>query len=130
MRDINCKADITQIIHLFYKKLMKDEFLGELFQAEVGNSLERHLETIVDFWEFNLLSSGSYKNNMFAAHQELHKKWNLDEKKFEIWLAYFNSTIDENFRGEVADRMKINASSIAAVMLSKLEGKSYFNLKD
>ena len=130
MKDINCKADIALIIGLFYKKLMKDEFLGELFQAEVGNSLEKHLETIVEFWTFNILNEGSYKNNMFAVHQELHTRWNLDEKKFDIWLSYFNTTIDENFRGEVAARMKINAGGIAAVMLSRLEGKGYFNSKN
>jgi hemoglobin len=130
MDDIKTRADIHRIIHDFYTKLMEDKEVGELFHSEVGSRLEKHLDTIIDFWVFNVLQEGSYKNNMFAAHLGIHDRWNLDQRKFDIWLAYFNNTIDDHFSGEKAERMKINASGIAAVMISKLQGNGFFNLRN
>jgi hemoglobin len=82
--------------------------------------LEPHLLELVDFWEQMLFDRGEYRKNVLQIHKDIDHQSKLSAEHFEIWLQYFNTTIDENFSGQTAENMKTRALSIATVMKIKM----------
>ncbi len=39
-------------------------------------------------------------------HMDVNQKSKFSAEHFAIWLQYFNSTIDENFKGQIAKSIK------------------------
>ena len=60
---------------------------------------------------------------LLQIHKDLNEKTVLNAGHFQIWLAYFNKTVDENFKGEFAEKIKVKALSIATVMQLKIAVK-------
>jgi hemoglobin len=120
MRDIQTREDLHLLMREFYKKLFSDSKISFIFTEIIKIDLEPHLLDLVDFWEQILFDTGSYKKNVIQIHQEVNHKIKLSEEHFTIWLHYFNTTVDENFQGQIAENMKTRALSIATVMKIKL----------
>ena len=53
-------------------------------------------------------------------HLDLHLKTPLSKEHFEVWLTYFNTTVDELFEGKNALMAKQRAKSVATVMQIKI----------
>ncbi|MFT4660102.1 MAG: hemoglobin [Patiriisocius sp.] len=118
--DIRNKDDIRLIIDQFYHKVLQDNMLKDIFLIIAKIDLESHMPLIYDFWESIVLENHSYKGSPIQAHLDLNKKFNLSKKHFDKWLLLFNETIDDNYFGENALKMKNSAFSIAVVMQSKI----------
>jgi hemoglobin len=88
---------------------------------------EIHLETMYNFWENILFYTGSYNGNPMEKHRNLNNISVLQPLHFDVWLSYFNATIDELFIGEKAQLAKQRAYSIAVVMKLKLIDYSTLN---
>jgi len=119
-RDIQTREDLHLLMSQFYKKLLTDSKISFVFTEVAKIDLEPHLLELVDFWEQILFDTGRYRKNVLQIHQEVNQKIKLSEEHFAIWLKYFNTTIDGNFAGEIAENMKTRALSIATVMKIKL----------
>ncbi|MDG2193769.1 MAG: group III truncated hemoglobin [Polaribacter sp.] len=120
-QDILSRKDIKLIITEFYKKLVTDVEMLPFFEEIVKkNQLEAHLEVITDFWQDILLDTTSYRNNVLQKHLDFDKKIAFKTTHFEKWLAYLSSTINTFFEGQVAERMKNRAKSVATVMQLKM----------
>lgn len=106
----------------FYDKLLVDENINFFFTkvTDVDQHLEVHFETLATFWEQSLFLKGGYSNNMFQIHKDVHEKSALKKEHYDIWLNYFNQTIDDNFEGQHAEQMKTQALSMATVLKIKL----------
>ena len=59
-------------------------------------------------------------------HLALHEKHPLEKIHFDLWLHYFNTTIDELFTGEKTELAKERAKSIALLMQVKVEQMNNF----
>lgn len=118
--DIATRIDIELIMRNFYGKLLTDENIAYIFTDVAKIDLEKHLPHLADFWEQNILNTGSYRNNVLKIHLELHGMEPLTPAHFQIWLGHFNDTIDASFAGEKAELMKTRALSVATVMQIKL----------
>lgn len=119
--DISSKKDIKMIITEFYKKLLKDDKMLPFFEEIVNkNKLEHHLEIITDFWNDILFDTTTYKNNTMQKHLDKNVFVQFKKEHFVIWTSYFFNTINANFKGEIAKRMKNRATSIATVMQLKM----------
>lgn len=120
--DITSREDIYFIVKSFYNKLLIDENMFPFFKEIVDkNTLNKHLETITDFWEDILFNTHNYKENPMQKHIDFHKKTPFKKDSFVTWLEYFSSTISYNFSGNNAETMKNRANSIAMVMQLKLD---------
>jgi hemoglobin len=121
MKDIETREDILLIMHKFYAKLLADDAINFFFTkiTTVNEHLEAHFEILVTFWEQSLFLKGGYYNNMFSIHKEVHEKATFTKEHYTIWLAYFNTTIDEHFAGKNAEQMKTQALSMATIMQIK-----------
>ncbi len=123
MKDIVTREDLELLMNDFYSKLLNDVQIGYIFTEVAQINLKKHLPVLVDFWEQTLFYRGGYKNNVLQIHKDLNEKTALNAGHFQIWLAYFNKTVDENFKGEFAEKIKVKALSIATVMQLKIEVK-------
>lgn len=119
-QDIATRADIEQLIILFYEKVKQDKTIGFIFTEVVPINWAHHIPVIVDFWESILLDNPVYKKNAMEVHYDLNKKVPLQKEHFESWMHLFATTVDELFEGKIATAAKVRAQSIASVMLFKM----------
>ena len=120
MRDVENREDLYLLMSEFYKKLLADNNINYIFTEVAKIDLEPHLIELVDFWEQMLFDRGNYQKNLMQLHLDLNQKSKLTQAHFDIWLRYFNTSIEENFSGQVAENMKTRALSIATVMKIKM----------
>ncbi len=120
MKDIENRQDIEFLLRQFYTRLLKDPTIGYIFTDVAKIDLEHHLPILADFWELSLFHTGNYRNNPMQVHMDLNDKEKLTEAHFQTWLGHFHDTVDDNFSGINAERIKTRAVSIATVMKIKI----------
>ncbi|MEL6721259.1 MAG: group III truncated hemoglobin [Bacteroidota bacterium] len=118
--DIQDRTDIRKLVSNFYQHLLRQEEFEHIFLQVAQIDILDHLDLLIDFWESVLFQTGKYKNNTMEVHVDLHQKYRLKETHFKEWIATFNETIDELFEGEIANRAKVRALSIATVIRMKI----------
>lgn len=116
MRDIETRIDIEKLMTAFYDKAFADDVIGFYFTEVTHLNLEKHLPVIVDFWETVLLKSNNYHNNAMEAHRHIHALSPFKAEYFQRWVKIFTETIDELFRGDVAENAKLKATSVGSAM--------------
>lgn len=124
MNDIQTQDDLYLLVNEFYKKLLTDERISYIFTDVVKIKLEEHLPILVTFWSQGILGTGGYTNNLTQIHLDVNEKSYLSPELFQIWLNHFNHAVDENFKGENAEKIKTQALSIATVMQIKISQKN------
>lgn len=120
MKDIETRADLDILIRQFYNSLLQDERVSYIFIDVAKINLEEHLPKITDFWELSMFNTGPYHNNPMHVHMQLNDKEQLTNTHFDIWLMYFNTTVDVLFAGANAEKIKTRALSIATIMKIKV----------
>ena len=120
IRDINSRKDIELLVNSFYKKVLKDDIIGFIFNDVVRLNWEKHIPIMYDFWESTLFQRTIYRGNPMQIHLELNEKIPLKKVHFDQWLKIFNETVDCFFSGEKAELAKTRALSIATVMQIKI----------
>jgi hemoglobin len=124
MNDIQNQEDLYLLVNEFYKKLLSDESIRYIFTDVVKIHLEEHLPILVTFWSQAILGTGGYVKNLTQIHLDIDKKEPLTPELFKIWLNHFYNTVDENFIGEKAEKIKTQALSIATIMQIKIAQKN------
>ncbi len=121
--DIESRADIDRLMKRFYERMMVDPFIGFIFTHYAKLNLDEHLPVLADFWETVLFNRPVYKRGAKAmnVHFDLNQKLPLKKGYFTRWLYLFNSTTDELYSGEIANKAKTRAHSIAELMLKRIE---------
>jgi hemoglobin len=120
-KDIENREDIYSIVSSFYEKLFEDDTMKSFFEEfKKAESLEKHLQVLVDFWDGILFDSGTYRKNAIQPHIEKNKEIPFEAKHFKQWMYLFSEAIDERFEGQVAETAKSRAQSIATVMQIKI----------
>ena len=120
MKDIASREDLEVLLREFYNSLFQDSSISYIFTDVAQVNLEEHLPHITDFWEQNLFSTGSYKNNVMKLHLDLNNKEKLTTAHFDTWLTHFYTVTDKIFAGVNAEKIKTRALSIATVMKVKI----------
>ena len=120
MKDIQTPEEIYIVVDEFYKKLLADEKISYIFTDVVKIKLEEHLPILVTFWSQAILGTGGYTNNLTDIHLNINKIEKLTPELFKICLTHFYDSVDENFAGENAEKIKTQALNIATVMQIKI----------
>lgn len=120
--DIVDRADVERLVVAFYRYAAMDEVLGPVFAA-AHVDWPGHIETLTDFWAWQLLGQRGYEGNPLRAHEPVHAHTPFSDAHFERWLDLFTSTIDEQFSGPIAEMAKGRATKMAAAMRRLLLGK-------
>ena len=127
MKDIENNEDLYLLVDEFYKKLLFDVSIAYIFTEVVKIKLEEHLPVLVTFWSQSLFSTGGYFKNLTNIHLDINAKEYLSPELFTIWLNHFNNSVDENFSGLNAEKIKTQALSIATVMQIKIHNERKVN---
>ncbi len=120
--DLATRADVEALLKRFYTEAFCDELLAEPFAELASRGLREHLPVMCDFWETVLFRAGLYRRNTLNAHRHVHEQTTLEATHFERWLHLWTSTIDQMYRGPIADHAKVQAVRIAAAMHRRLTG--------
>lgn len=123
MNDIQTQQDLYLLVDEFYQKLLADDKISFIFTDVVKIKLEEHLPILVTFWSQGILGTGGYTQNLTQIHLDVNDKTYLSPELFQIWLKHFNNSVDENFKGSNAEKIKTQALSIATVMQIKISQK-------
>lgn len=120
--DLVDRADVEALLRRFYGRALNDEVLTEPFAELRATGLETHVPTMCDFWETVLFRAGLYRGSALQAHRQIHRRAPLSDRHFRRWLTLWHNTVDEMYRGPVADRAKVQAARIAWAMHRRLTG--------
>jgi hemoglobin len=115
--DITTLNDIKHLVDSFYTKVQKDSLIGDIFNRVIQDNWPVHLEKMYRFWQTVLLEEHTYSGSPFTPHAKLP----IGKPHFERWLALFNQTVDELFKGEKADEAKWRANKMAELFQLKIE---------
>lgn len=101
---------LTGIVHAFYERVRRDEYIGPLFNAAVED-WDEHLDRLSRFWSSVMLTSGRYKGNPMAAHRQHVEA--ITPAMFDRWLALWAEVTDELVPPPAAAALQAKAAHIA-----------------
>ena len=119
--DISTRADVELLVRSFYRYAAMDELLGPIFKAADVN-WPAHIETLTEFWSWQLLGQPGYVGNPLRAHEPAHTVTPFADEHFERWLDLFTDTVDAHFVGPTADLAKGRGFKMARAMRRLLNG--------
>lgn len=115
--DISNAEHIRLLVDTFYGKVRVDQLLGGIFNGVIKDRWPEHLAKMYRFWGTVLITEGSYSGAPFRPHADLP----ITEEHFARWLTLFHGTVDELFKGPVADLAHMNAERMAEMFMTRLE---------
>ena len=119
LKDISTRADLRLLIDTFYDSVLNDPLMRPVFEDSLPH-WNHHKERVVNFWENWLFQTGSYDGGMMWKHSARHQTQPMTTERFERWLAYWMTTVDQLFAGENAEFVKTKALEIGKVLHHKL----------
>jgi hemoglobin len=119
--DISTRDDVELLVRSFYRYAAMDELLGPIFETATVD-WPSHIDTLTEFWEWQLLGRPGYEGNPLRAHEPVHAVTPFADEHFERWLELFSGTIDEHFVGPTAEVAKGRAQKMANAMRRLLRG--------
>lgn len=119
-KDIANREDIRLLVENFYRKVIDDDLIGDIFRDVLVFRWDSHIPIMIGFWESVLLGSGTYKGNTMRVHIDLDKKHRLEPQHFARWKKLFFETLDEHFEGDVTGEAKKKVELMEVLMLTKI----------
>lgn len=113
-KDIENKADVENMVRVFYGKATKDHEIGHFFEKI---DFEKHFPRMFAFWNFILLDEAGFTGNVFDKHVNI----GIESKHFPVWMKHFKETVDELFAGPKAELAKQRAEVLAYTFDAKLK---------
>ena len=110
--DLTDRTDIELLVRSFYRYAAMDEQLGPIFSA-AHVDWPSHIDTLTEFWAWQLLGERGYEGNPLRAHEPSHARTPFSDTHFERWLDVFTATVDEHFVGPTAELAKQRAAKMA-----------------
>ncbi len=121
--DLVDREGVEVLVRSFYRQAAMDERLGPVFAAAEVD-WPAHIATLIDFWSWQLFGERGYEGNPLLAHRPLQADTPFTPAHYQRWLELFDLTIDEQFRGPMADTAKLKAAKMAAALERLMDGVS------
>lgn len=121
-QDLCSREDVEELVRAFYRQVATDDLLGPIFEG-MAVDWPSHLNTLSDFWSWQLLGLPGYDGNPLCAHEPVHDRFPFVPEHYERWLELFVVTVDDGFAGPVAEMAKGRAVRMAHAMQRLLGGR-------
>ena len=115
-KDILSFEDVKLLVATFYSKVREAELIGPIFDERIQDRWPEHLAKMYTFWQTLLLDEHTYYGSPFPPHAQLP----VEKPHFERWLSLFSETLDELFKGEVAQEAMWRANKMAEMFQFKI----------
>jgi hemoglobin len=122
--DLQDRADVVVLVDAFYRRVFEDPMIGPIFTDVARMDLDHHLPIITDFWDTVLFNSQRYRRDLLQLHLALNRRFPLEARHFERWLALWSVTVDEHFAGRKAELAKTQGRRIAGSIYRRVHGRS------
>lgn len=86
------EAYLAIMVDEFYTRIRADTRLGPIFEAEIGDHWESHLDLMKRFWASVALNAGNYSGKPVAVHQRFKS---VIPEDFARWLELFHATLED-----------------------------------
>lgn len=83
---------IHALVHGFYAEVRADPVLGPIFDREIGQGWDEHLQKMCDFWSSVLLMTGRFKGAPMIVHAQIP---DISASHFTRWLRLFRQAADD-----------------------------------
>jgi hemoglobin len=113
--DIVDRADVDRFVRDFYRQAAMDEVLGPVFAATEMN-WNAHIETLIDFWSWQLFGERDYTGNPLREHEPVNARTPFTAEHYERWLELFEGTVANAFVGPVAELAKARARKMVTAL--------------
>ncbi|MBO6797293.1 group III truncated hemoglobin [Maricaulis sp.] len=84
---------ISDLVDTFYENVRAHPALGPIFDGQIQDNWEPHLETMKQFWGSLVFHDGQYSGRPMPAHMKL--KHRVHRGHFQTWLALFDQSLQE-----------------------------------
>ena len=121
--DLDDRDRISRFVRDFYRDVAQDDLLGPIF-ADAHVDWPTHLDTLTDFWAWQLLGETGYEGNPLRAHEPIDAATPFTDEHFARWLDLFTETVDLRYRGPHAELAKHRAALMARALCRLLRGVS------
>ena len=108
------ERDLEPLLHRFYNILTVDPLLARYFEHV---DMDEHIPRIADFWSTLVFDTRRYTGNAFRPHLDMP---DLTAERFARWVETMERTVDADFAGPAAERLKSLAHRIAYSMQLRL----------
>lgn len=106
---------VHALVHGFYAKVRDDPDLGPIFDREIDQGWDEHLEKMCDFWSSVLLMTGRFKGAPMAVHTGIAQ---ITAAHFTRWLLLFRQAAEQICPPEAA-ALFVSKSEIIAKRLQQ-----------
>jgi hemoglobin len=124
-RDLDDAVEVATLVRRFYRDVDRDDLLGPLFNDVARVDWAEHLPKLTAFWCRALFGTIGYAGNPFRAHQLVHARRPFTSAHFERWLQLFSETVDRDWAGVNAEKVKELAGNVARVHHQQLVGREW-----
>jgi hemoglobin len=119
-RDLDNRAEIHDLVVRFYREVAFDDLLAPVFVEIAEVDWSTHIPKLIDFWCRVLLGHPGYDGFVLGAHQEVHELEAFRPELFDRWYTLFVETVDQGWRGPMAETAKVHAARIAKTLARRL----------
>lgn len=120
MTDITTRQDIENLVNKFYNKVKEDDVIGFFFTDIAKTNWDTHLPKMYNFWQALLFANIKFEGNPMGAHFPINAQSPMEEHHFNHWIKIWTETVDELFKGKIAEDAKTKATNIAKMMSFKM----------
>jgi hemoglobin len=118
--DLDTRSEIHDLVVRFYREVAFDDLLAPVFVEVAEVDWSTHIPKLIDFWCRVLLGHPGYDGFVLGAHREVHELEAFRGELFDRWYRLFVETVDEGWRGPIAERAKAHAGRIAGTLARRL----------
>ncbi|MEO5724475.1 MAG: group III truncated hemoglobin [Ilumatobacteraceae bacterium] len=113
--DISGRSDVEDLMRDFFRQASMDDLLGPVFTA-ANVEWQIFLPKLADFWMWQLYGQRDYQGTPLRAHEASHARTPFTEAHFRRWFDLFDSAVDEQFSGPIAEKAKHRAHKMGDAM--------------
>ena len=118
--DLDTRAHVHDLVVRFYLEIVFDELLAPVFTEVAEVDWVVHIPKLIDYWCRVLLGHPGYDGFILAPHQQVNDRQTFASELFDRWYGLFAATVDNNWRGPIAERAKRHAERTAKMLARRL----------
>lgn len=123
--DLDSRTSIHNFVVEFYRAIIFDDLLQEVFEEIAEVDWDAHIPLLVDYWCRVLLGDTRYNGTMLATHQHVNDIETFRPEWFDQWHQLFMETLDAGWAGPLTERAKEHAEKNLQSLARRLMGSPW-----